>query len=84
VDESEALVHQRAGEVAAARARLEDGARASSEAEAAAATCRDAWSKGREGLAAALRVLRRKRRHVSSSSYDMYPPPHMTCILLLI
>ena len=19
------------------------------------------------------------RRHVSSSSYDMYPPPHMTC-----
>ena len=22
--------------------------------------------------------------HVSSSSYDMYPPPHMTCILLLI
>ena len=23
-------------------------------------------------------------QHVSSSSYDMYPPPHMTCILLLI
>jgi hypothetical protein len=22
--------------------------------------------------------------HVSSSSYDMYPPPHMTCILLFI
>jgi len=22
--------------------------------------------------------------HVSSSSYDMYPPPHVTCILLLI
>ena len=22
--------------------------------------------------------------YVSSSSYDMYPPPHMTCILLII
>jgi hypothetical protein len=22
--------------------------------------------------------------HVSSSSYEMYPPPHMTCILLFI
>jgi hypothetical protein len=29
-------------------------------------------------------ALHQQALHVSSSSYDMYPPPHMTCILLLI
>ena len=67
VDESEALVRERARQVAAARARLEDGERAYGEAETAAATSRDAWSEGRDGLAAALRVLRRKHRQILAS-----------------
>jgi hypothetical protein len=37
---------------------------------------------GREAAAVCTLAVRRDR-HVSSSSYDMYPPPHMTCILLI-